>query len=145
MNCPNCAAEMQTGIWSIPTGLPDLSLLLSGLVGGGGGPTLCFTAIGDDRKLSIDYGQNQRAFGCRDCGSIVVLGGRTPAETKAREEHEAVLMEFSEAIRLEQSGNWDQALAVYEGLAAKLQGEDGAYARNCAEQVRMKQARAGSA
>ena len=44
---------------------------------------------------------------------------------------------FSKAVNLDQRGDWEDALGIYEHIAAKG-GQDGEYASNCAQDVRAK-------
>lgn len=53
---------------------------------------------------------------------------------------------FSQAIGLEQEGEWEKAIALYERVAENRQGyQDAAYAKNCARAVREKIALTGGA
>ena len=53
---------------------------------------------------------------------------------------------FSQAIGLEQEGEWEKAIALYERIAENLQGyQDAEYAKNCARAVREKIALTGGA
>ncbi len=54
-------------------------------------------------------------------------------EEKAREEM------FGQALKLDQRGDWSEAIALYEQLAVEAQDrQDAEYARNCAQQIREK-------
>ena len=56
-----------------------------------------------------------------------------PSEEEVREEM------FVQASRLDQRGDWPEAIALYEQLAEESQDrQDAEYARNCARQIREK-------
>jgi hypothetical protein len=49
----------------------------------------------------------------------------------------------NQASNLDSEGEWEKALAIYEQLATRLQGQQyGEYARNCAREIREKIAQA---
>ena len=49
---------------------------------------------------------------------------------------------FNAAVKFDQRGDWADAIAVFDRIAEKLEGQqDGEYARNCAQRVREKLSR----
>jgi hypothetical protein len=88
----------------------------------------------------------KRSFRCLACGIIVATGIEDYSndvlhgEKKAREEM------FHQALKLDQRGDWSEAVALYEKLAEEAQDrQDAEYAQNCAQQIREKMKMAGDA
>lgn len=140
MLCPKCQTKMESGTVQITHGLFGLPYL--GLFG----PNLAFTSPEESQTLVLSYWTNNEAFGCKKCSSVFVTGRVTAEPGTLNHEQEAAVSMFNEATRLDQAGEWDRAIALFEQIADKLPGQqDGDYARNCANAIRKKKARAEGA
>ena len=68
---------------------------------------------------------------------VARLRGQSPSEGPSDEDDEL----FRKALNLDQRGEWAEAVALYEQIAEKLQGQqESEYAKNCAQQIREKMA-----
>ena len=64
---------------------------------------------------------------------LIVRPKALPGEEQAREN------KLSQAFKLDQRGDWSEAIALYEQIAHESQGQqDAEYARNCAQRIREK-------
>jgi hypothetical protein len=69
-----------------------------------------------------------------------VLPSEEPVRPKVLpSEEQATGDKLAQAFRLDQRGDWSEAIALYEQVAEESQGQQHAeYARNCAQQIREK-------
>lgn len=149
MKCPSCDHEMARGFVWVDRGFLDGFALT--------GPSV-FWAVGDelpkDRlligkkhdELLFSEDDPKRSFRCLACGIIVATGivdhsnSVLHAEKKAREEM------FQQALKLDQCGDWSEAVALYDKLAGDARDrQDAEYAQNCAQRIREKMKMAGDA
>ena len=110
------------------------------------GKGLCYDTCFWIQLLSVGFGLTHRPFPREDCLQDHRYC-RPPAPLPDTPETRRDMAGFVwEARKLDQRGDWSEAVALYEKLVEELQNrQDTEYAQNCAQQIREKMKMAGDA